>query len=186
MDNEISTVEKIGLAKGVIFVTKGILMKRGRPKGRSRDNRSFGPLGDLIRKKRLEKELGLLDVARACDCSVQFISNIEHGRAPLPWDKLESLSKCLGIPLADLQSANFAIRSDFKSFMKSGGVKSIKGKRVPTPAILAGVAGAASAVSAKAPGMSDEALAQIIQAYETASSASKKKFVKTALKLLAE
>ena len=42
-------------------------MKRGRPKGRSRDNRSFGPLGDLIRSHRLAKGLGLLDVAKACE-----------------------------------------------------------------------------------------------------------------------
>ena len=34
-------------------------MKRGRPKGRSSDNRSFGPLGDLIRKNRLDKGYGL-------------------------------------------------------------------------------------------------------------------------------
>src|SRR6478735_7904594 len=95
------------------------IMKRGRPKGRSRDNRSFGPLGDLIRKHRLERSLGLLDVAKACDCSVQFISNIEHGRAPLPWEKVGQLASFLKIPMDDLQAANLAIRSDFKSFVKT-------------------------------------------------------------------
>src|SRR3712207_3123428 len=92
-------------------------MKRGRPKGRSSDNRSFGPLGDLIRAHRLNKGLGLLDVAKACGCSVQFVSNIEHGRAPLPWDKVPLLASVLKIPVEELQAANLAIRSDFKSFV---------------------------------------------------------------------
>src|SRR5215210_8199584 len=120
-------------------------MKRGRPKGRSRDNRSFGPLGDLIRKHRLEKRLGLLDVAKACQCSVQFISNIEHGRAPLPWNKVDQLASFLKIPVEELQAANLAIRSDFKSFVTNN--KGKKGKRVATPAILSGMTGAASAVA---------------------------------------
>src|ERR1700691_2799165 len=103
-------------------------MKRGRPKGRSRDNRSFGPLGDLIRSHRLQKGLGLLDVAKACQCSVQFVSNIEHGRAPLPWDKVEMLATALKISLEDLQVANLAICSDFKSFVStSRGKKLTKG-----------------------------------------------------------
>src|SRR3954470_11874976 len=94
-------------------------MKRGRPKGRSRDNRSFGPLGNLIRKHRLDKGLGLADVAKSCQCSVQFISNIEHGRAPLPWDKAPLLASALKIALEELQVANLAIRSDFKSFVSN-------------------------------------------------------------------
>src|SRR4051812_12630493 len=107
-------------------------MKRGRPKGRSRDNRSFGPLGDLIRKNRLDKGLGLADVARACQCSVQFISNIEHGRAPLPWEKTPQLAGVLKIPVDDLQVANLAIRSDFKSFVSTS---SKVGKKVAKPQV---------------------------------------------------
>src|SRR3954447_13881791 len=118
-------------------------MKRGRPKGRSRDNRSFGPLGDLIRRHRLDKGLGLLDVAKACQCSVQFISNIEHGRAPLPWDKVGQLASYLKLPVEELQAANLAIRSDFKSFVQTS-----KGRRVKTPAaLISGMTGAASAVA---------------------------------------
>ena len=150
-------------------------MKRGRPKGRSRDNRSFGPLGDLIRKYRLEKRLGLLDVAKACDCSVQFISNIEHGRAPLPWDKVGQLSSFLKVPLEELQAANFAIRSDFKSFVKT--TKGGKGKRVPTPAVLTTLAAGPLAAG-------DEELSEIISKYQSASLTSRKKFVKAALKAL--
>lgn len=143
-------------------------MKRGRPKGRSSDNRSFGPLGDLIRTHRLNKGLGLLDVAKACQCSVQFVSNIEHGRAPLPWEKVGVLANVLKIPVEELQAANLAIRSDFKSF-----VTTTKGKKVAT--------GAASVVALAA---KDSQLREIIQKYQTANIESRKKFLRTALQVL--
>ena len=157
-------------------------MKRGRPKGRSRDNRSFGPLGDLIRKHRLDKRLGLLDVAKACSCSVQFISNIEHGRAPLPWDKVDQLSSFLKIPVEQLQAANLAIRSDFKSFVTTSRRNpAVKGRKVPTPAILSGMTGAANVVAVTA---KDAPLREVIERYQAASIANRKKFLKAALKML--
>ncbi len=158
-------------------------MKRGRPKGRSRDSRSFGPLGDLIRKARLEKELGLADVAKACECSVQFTSNIEHGRAPLPWDKLSQLAAFLRIQVGDLQAANLAIRSDFRSFvsLNGNGRSSVRGKRVATPAILQGMTGAASAVALTA---RDSQLLAVLRRYQGASPVVRKKFVATAMKML--
>src|SRR3954453_9387688 len=140
-------------------------MKRGRPKGRSSDNRSFGPLGDLIRSARLAKGLGLLDVAKACGCSVQFVSNIEHGRAPLPWDKVNQLASVLKISVEELQAANLAIRSDFKSFVTVG--KGNKGSSMPAK----NMAGAASAVAVAA---RDSQLRDIIQRYQSATSESKK------------
>lgn len=152
-------------------------MKRGRPKGRSRDNRSFGPLGDLIRSHRLQKGLGLLDVAKACQCSVQFVSNIEHGRAPLPWEKVGQLSSVLKIPMEELQVANLAIRSDFKSFVSTS-----KGKKTAKPAVLGNkMTGTASAVAFAA---KDDFLQEVIQKYQNASPASRKKFVRAALQLL--
>ena len=151
-------------------------MKRGRPKGRSRDNRSFGPLGDLIRKHRIEKSLGLLDVATACDCSVQFISNIEHGRAPLPWDKVTVLAQFLKIQVEELQAANLAIRSDFKSFVSNS-----RGRKTSTPMVLSKMTGTASAVAFAA---KDNGLREIIQKYQLASLESRKKFVRSALQLL--
>ena len=151
-------------------------MKRGRPKGRSRDNRSFGPLGDLIRTHRLEKGLGLLDVAKACDCSVQFVSNIEHGRAPLPWEKVGQLAQALKIPVEELQVANLAIRSDFKSFVTTS-----KGKKPAKPVVLGKMAGTASAVAFAA---KDGQLQEVIQKYQSASPASRKKFVRAALQML--
>lgn len=143
-------------------------MKRGRPKGRSSDSRSFGPLGDLIRNHRLSRGLGLSDVAKACSCSVQFVSNIEHGRAPLPWEKVSQLASVLKIQVSDLQAANLSIRSDFKSFV--GG--SSKGKK----------AGSASAVVAYA--AKDTALRELIEKYQGATPASRKRFVRAASKML--
>src|SRR5436853_7644502 len=120
-------------------------MKRGRPKGRasSRNQQSFGPLGDLIRKNRTSLGLGLADVAKACNCSVQFVSNIEHGRAPLPWEKVPQLATVLKVPVEELQAANLAIRSDFKNFV--GSPKG--GKKPGTPEVLGKVTGTASAVA---------------------------------------
>jgi transcriptional regulator with XRE-family HTH domain len=152
-------------------------MKRGRPKGKSTDKRSFGPLGDLIRKKRFEKGLGLNDVAKAVKCSVQFISNIEHGRAPLPWDKAEKLAGFLEIPMDELQAANLSIRADFKSFMATS-----KGKKVSkSSTALASVKEAASAVAATA---QDSQLNDIIRLYQIAPLANRKKFYAEAKKLL--
>jgi transcriptional regulator with XRE-family HTH domain len=158
-------------------------MKRGRPKGRSRDNRSFGPLGDLIRSHRLAKGLGLADVAKACHCSVQFVSNIEHGRAPLPWDKVSQMSTALKIPMEDIQAANLAIRSDFKSFV--GQIREPRGTKLTgktsKPLVLGKLAGAASAVAFAA---KDTQLRELIEKYQAASGESRKKFLRAAGQLL--
>ncbi len=151
------------------------LVKRGRPKGRSNDTRSFGPLGDLIRTHRLERGLGLLDVAKACQCSVQFVSNIEHGRAPLPWDKVAQLASVLKISVEDLQAANLAIRSDFKSFVTIG--KNKRGSMIANGK----VAGTASAVAFAA---KDNQLRELIQKYQLATPESRKKFIRSAMQLL--
>jgi|GEM_PF-456262 len=177
--------------------------KRGRPKGRSSDSRSYGPLGDLIRSHRLEKGLGLADVAQACACSVQFISNIEHGRAPLPWEKAQALASCLGISIETLQAANLSVRSDFKSFMGA----SAEGDSLATQAAQGGRArgalvkgrvlrlGQKSMTPAQVGTDPAQALAltlaakdadfrELIEAYRTASLSTRRKFVRSALKLL--
>ena len=152
-------------------------MKRGRPKGKSSDKRSFGPLGDLIRKKRLDRNLGLLDVAKAVKCSVQFVSNIEHGRAPLPWEKAEKLATYLEIPMDELQAANLSIRADFKSFMATS-----KGKKVAkSNTALNSMSSAANVVAVSA---QDSQLNDIIRLYQSAPVANRKKFYAEAKKLL--
>ncbi len=155
-------------------------MKRGRPKGHSNDHRSFGPLGDLIRKHRLEKKLGLADVAKSCDCSVQFISNIEHGRAPLPWEKLPHVANFLKISLDELQAANLAIRSDFKNLLNVSS-KTVRGRKVAAPAVLKEMKNTANALATAA---RDTQLQEVIQKYQVASATSRKRFIKEALKLL--
>ena len=153
------------------------MSKRGRPKGKSSDKRSFGPLGDLIRKKRLEKNYGLLDVAKAVKCSVQFISNIEHGRAPLPWEKAEKLGEYLEIPIEELQAANLSIRADFKSFVATS-----KGRKVSKSATALGnVKDAANAVAATS---QDMQLNDIIRLYHAATMAHRKKFYSEAKRML--
>lgn len=150
--------------------------KRGRPKGRSNDDRSFGLLGDLIRSHRLQLGFGLLDVANACDCSVQFVSNIEHGRAPLPWDKVGLLANALKIPVDQLESANLASRSDFRSFVSLS-----QGRKATKPALLGKLAGTASAVAFAA---KDSQLNKVLDKYQAANIESRKRFVQAALKLL--
>ncbi len=151
---------------------------RGRPKGiAKKDSKSFGPLGDLIRKHRSELKLGLSDVAKAAECSVQFISNIEHGRAPLPWDKIASLANVLKIAPAEIQAANLAIRSDFKHFAGT------PGKKVKKPDVLKNMTGMASIITFAA---QNNDLQEVIQKYQVASGASRKKFIKAALDLLSQ
>ena len=156
------------------------MTKRPKPESRpptSASATSFGPLGDLIRRHRREKNIKLLHVADACECSVQFISNIEHGRAPLPWEKVPLLASVLNIPVEEIQIANLAIRSDFKSFMST--MSSPRNKGAPTTASALADAATAVAFAAK-----DNLLQEIIEKYNLASSASRKKFVKTALSIL--
>ncbi len=95
----------------------------------------------------------------------------------MPWDKVEVLGTFLKIPASEIQAANFAIRSDFKSFVKvQGGPKPSKKS---TPAGLNGIAASAFAATAR-----DEELQRIIQRYTEASPVARKKFVKAAMKML--
>ncbi len=150
--------------------------KRGRPKGKSNDKRSFGPLGDLIRKKRLDRNLGLSDVAKAVKCSVQFISNIEHGRAPLPWDKAQRLSGYLDIPMEDLQSANLSIRADFQSFVATS-----RGKKVSKDKTVLANVKDASLVLAKS--QTDSTIADLMRIFQSASPTARKKILVEAKKI---
>lgn len=151
-------------------------MKPGRPKGKASKNvnKSFGPLGDLVRKARLEQKLGLADLASSCDCSIQFISNIEHGRAPLPWNRVAILAKALKLPVNEVQAANLAIRADFISFV------GISGKKVKKPEVLSDIATSISLIS------SDPSLQELLKAYQSASTDNRKKFAREALGLLGQ
>lgn len=151
-------------------------MKSGRPKGITNTNsKSYGPLGYLIRRARLQQKLGLADVAQACRCSVQFISNIEHGRAPLPWNKASALAQALKLSLDDVKMANLAIRSDFASCVGLSMEKRNKRKAMRS---FNSITSVMSLIS------SDTALQEILKLYQNAPHNSKKKFVQAALQLL--
>jgi transcriptional regulator with XRE-family HTH domain len=152
-----------------------ILKKSKRPQ---KGAKSFGPLGDLIRSARSQANLGLVDVAKACRCSVQFISNIEHGRAPLPWDKAQDLARVLAIPFEQLQAANLAIRSDFQSFVTSN---TRRVKRASTA--LHGLKDTASLITLAT---QDRRLRDLLQQYTQASAATRKRFLDGAKKMLQE
>nr|AIA16802.1 Helix-turn-helix domain protein [uncultured bacterium] len=144
--------------------------KRGRPKGVTADRKSYGPLGDLLRSRRAALRLGLLDVAKACGCSVQFISNIEHGRAPLPWDKAQTLADCLQIPLEELHAANLSVRFEFRSFL---GEKAAARSAEPQ-----------NAASLFAMAVKDRKLRQILERYASATPGNRRKFHQAATKAL--
>ncbi len=61
--------------------------------------------GYLLAKKRLVAELSLKDVGKALGVSLQFISNIERGRAPLPRIHAKKVSRLLGISMPELAKA---------------------------------------------------------------------------------
>jgi len=82
----------------------------------------------------------------------------------------QALGEALKVGVADLQAANLAIRSDFKSFVGSGSSKTKKGT------------GNASAVAFAA---KDPILQEIISKYQIAGTESRKKFARAAMTLLA-
>lgn len=126
-----------------------------------------------MRNSRLEKKLGLSDIAEACGCSVQFISNIEHGRAPLPWDKVPMLAKVLKLPLGEVQAANLSIRADFKGLTAPAG-----GKRVAKPAVLKNLSSTLVLAS------QDEMLQKVLEKYQLASTGVRKELLKAADEML--
>lgn len=87
------------------------------------------------------------------------------------------MASALKIPAEELQAANLAIRSDFKSF-----VSNTRGRKTSTPMVLSKMTGTASAVAFAA---KDTGLREIITKYQSASLDARKKFVRTALQLLA-
>lgn len=72
-------------------------LSRGRPAGNFDGSEVHSALGYLIGTARASKKLSLKIVASALGVSVQFVSNIEHGRAPLPSKYVPTLSSLLGL-----------------------------------------------------------------------------------------
>ena len=88
--------------------------KRGRPKGMLGNKVPRTTLGKIIKKARADKQLVLQAIADRLGCTVQFVSNIEHGRCSAPWDKLDTLAELLGVKSGTLHLANLEARAAFK------------------------------------------------------------------------
>lgn len=89
---------------------------RGRPKGQGLVDRRRKDVGNIIRRARIDAGLGLSDISTSLNLRVQFISNIEHGRAPLPMGIVKTLSSLLNIPLKTLAKAALQSTSVFKEY----------------------------------------------------------------------
>lgn len=70
---------------------------RGRPTG-SYTGQKSNTLGGYLGNARAAQGLGLAEVAAKLGVTLQFISNIEHGRAPLPAKYVTKIAKVLGVP----------------------------------------------------------------------------------------
>lgn len=93
---------------------------RGRPKGVGKVDRRDPSVGNVIRRARIDLGMGLADVAEKIGgaCSIQFISNIEHGRAPLPMDLVAVFSYTLGIPVKKLATAALHSTNSYQKYVK--------------------------------------------------------------------
>lgn len=96
---------------------------RGRPKGTTNNklDRRSRTVGNLIKRARVDLGLGLSQIAKKVGVTLQFISNIEQGRAPLPWKLVKKMAKALGVPVEDLATANLEASSTFKQYIKVAG-----------------------------------------------------------------
>ena len=63
-------------------------------------------VGLLISQKRVKMGIPQRILGERLGVTIQFISNIERGRAPLPVNLIKQTSEVLGIPLHELINAN--------------------------------------------------------------------------------
>jgi len=61
------------------------------------DGENVTGIGYVLGEARKKRGLGLKAVSSVLGVSVQFVSNIEHGRAPLPAKYVEAISKLLDL-----------------------------------------------------------------------------------------
>lgn len=64
----------------------------------SKERRRSGAFGEFIRSKRIEKKLGLKEVADSAGIAVSFLSDVEHGRRnPFKEEVLRQIAKRLEV-----------------------------------------------------------------------------------------
>lgn len=79
---------------------------------------STTPIGDLLKTIRATQKLALKDLSEKLSVSVPFISNIEQGKAPLPWDKIKPLSIISGIPVQYIADTTLKSTFAYKEYLK--------------------------------------------------------------------
>lgn len=75
-------------------------------------------VGILIKIHRKNNNLTCATVALKLNTTIQFISNIERGVSLVPWNKLNTLSEVLNIPVRDLAAANLQSTKAYRQFEK--------------------------------------------------------------------
>jgi transcriptional regulator with XRE-family HTH domain len=92
--------------------------KLGRPSGTYSGQNSNTTLGGFMGNARAVRGLSLSDVATKIGVSVQFISNIEHGRAPLPAKYVGKISKVLNVSSSKLATLALAKTKVYQDLAK--------------------------------------------------------------------
>ena len=92
-------------------------MSRGRPVAKGLEfELNPATVGGMIRKQRVEKKVGLSDLARALGVSVQFVSNIEHDRSPLPLAYVVNVADILSLDKTTLAKSAFESSNAYKAY----------------------------------------------------------------------
>jgi transcriptional regulator with XRE-family HTH domain len=91
--------------------------KRGRPSGSysgETNGSSTEGLAYILGNARKSKGLSLKHVANGLGVSVQFVSNIEHGRVPLPSKHVVGISEILNLRHTDVAALSLEQRVVYK------------------------------------------------------------------------
>lgn len=81
----------------------------------------FDHLGHYLKTKREDRGLTQTDVAKACSCKSQFVSNWERGMCSPPWDVLKKLVKLYSIP--EKQIYTFMMKEQERLILSNLGLK---------------------------------------------------------------
>ena len=76
------------------------------------------PIGVLVHTNRKLCDMRLKELSRAIGVSFQFISNIEQGRAPLPWKFVPRVAKALGLSVHDVAQAALFSTHEWRQYSK--------------------------------------------------------------------
>lgn len=84
----------------------------------------FSKLGEYLKDKRERQSFTQIDVALACQCKSQFVSNWERGKCSPPWDILKKLMKLYDIP--ERQLFNFLMKEYENLIISNLGIRGKK------------------------------------------------------------